>query len=426
MIVIGITGGSGSGKGYVCSLFAERGISSVNADEVYHRVSAPGMPCLAELVRVFGGGILQRDGSLDRPALSAIVFAPDASDKLARLNSITHKYVIAECERWLAERERAGDSAAIIDAPQLFESGLDRRCDIVVSVSADREQRIERIVQRDGIARKRAEARIAAQHDERFFAQHSDFVIDSGDGADVAAQVDRVIERITELLHGKAMKGSRPESGGAEYIACANAEKSAAVADGGDAPRKSVRARHVIIAALVLIALIAIVNLAVKMIGFYGRVTHPVLYSEQITRYADEYSVPEEIICAVINTESSFASDAVSPAGAIGLMQITKETFWWLMSKTGEELPVEELYDPDTNIRYGTLFLSLLYDEFGSWDIAFAAYNAGRTRVNGWLEDETVTQDGRLVNIPIEETAEYVVKVNKNIEKYRELLEENG
>lgn len=76
------------------------------------------------------------------------------------------------------------------------------------------------------------------------------------------------------------------------------------------------------------------------------------------------------------------------------------------------------------NIRYGTYFLSILYDEFGSWDTAFAAYNAGRSRVIGWLEDPDVSENGMLVNIPIKETREYVKRVNSGTEIYREIYKD--
>lgn len=110
----------------------------------------------------------------------------------------------------------------------------------------------------------------------------------------------------------------------------------------------------------------------------------------------------------------------------MGLMQITKETFWWLLSKNGEDISVDMLYDPETNIKYGTYFLSILYEEFGSWDTVYAAYNAGRSRVNSWLSDDEVTKDGKLVNIPYPETARYVKRVSGNVTEYRKLFEKYG
>lgn len=141
--------------------------------------------------------------------------------------------------------------------------------------------------------------------------------------------------------------------------------------------------------------------------------TYPQKYSESVARYAEEYDVPEAVIYAVIKTESGFVPDAVSPKGAVGLMQITPDTFDWLCTKTGEEPNALLLYEPDTNIRYGTYFLSLLHNEYKAWDTVFAAYNAGRGRVNSWLKSEEYNNNGRLKNIPYEETADYVKKVEK-------------
>ena len=177
---------------------------------------------------------------------------------------------------------------------------------------------------------------------------------------------------------------------------------------------------------LIVLAAAALINLALQMRSFYTRVTHPLLYEEYIEKYSEQYSVPKEIVCAVINTESSFDSSALSGAGAMGLMQITKETFWWILSKNGEDISVDMLYDPETNIKYGTYFLSILYEEFGSWDTVYAAYNAGRSRVNSWLSDDEVTKDGKLVNIPYPETARYVKRVSGNVTEYRKLLEKYG
>ena len=182
-------------------------------------------------------------------------------------------------------------------------------------------------------------------------------------------------------------------------------------------PRRT-PARIAIASVLIVLALVALINLAVRSPELIDNVTHPILYAELIDEYSGEYGVPPEIICAVIETESSFRADAVSGAGAMGLMQITRETFWWLLTKAGEDMDVDRLYEPEINIRYGTYFLSLLYEEFGDWDTVYAAYNAGRSRVHGWLDDPDITKDGKLVNIPITETAEYVVKVRKSAEKY--------
>lgn len=148
----------------------------------------------------------------------------------------------------------------------------------------------------------------------------------------------------------------------------------------------------------------------------------PEQYADIITKYSREYGVPESVIYAVIRSESGFDSSATSGAGAIGLMQIMPETFDWLLSKTHDGYEIGMLYDPDTNIKYGTLLLQyLFYQKYNNWESVYAAYNAGFARVDGWLADPACSKDGKLTDIPIEETKNYVSKVSDAVEKYKEL-----
>lgn len=180
-----------------------------------------------------------------------------------------------------------------------------------------------------------------------------------------------------------------------------------------------------ILGILVVAALVA--TLWERVDDAFLRKTYPQKYAESVEKYAAEYDVPESVVYAVIKTESGFTPDAVSSKGAIGLMQITPDTFDWLCSKTGDEANALLLYEPDTNIRYGTYFLSLLHNEYKAWDTVYAAYNAGRGRVNSWLASEEYNNNGRLKNIPYEETASYVKKVEKAQSVYSRLYYgENG
>lgn len=180
-----------------------------------------------------------------------------------------------------------------------------------------------------------------------------------------------------------------------------------------------------ILGILVVAALVA--TLWERVDDAFLRKTYPQKYAESVEKYAAEYDVPESVVYAVIKTESGFTPDAVSLKGAIGLMQITPDTFDWLCSKTGDEANALLLYEPDTNIRYGTYFLSLLHNEYKAWDTVYAAYNAGRGRVNSWLASEEYNNNGRLKNIPYEETASYVKKVEKAQSVYARLYYgENG
>lgn len=154
----------------------------------------------------------------------------------------------------------------------------------------------------------------------------------------------------------------------------------------------------------------------------FDRKAHPREYSEYVNRYAVEYGVPEHIIYAVVKTESNFRSDARSPSGALGLMQLTPDTFDWLMLHLKGNYEVGMLYDPETNIKYGTYFLSYLYREFGLWDTAWAAYNAGVARVKEWQKNgDYADENGVLTAIPYKETREYVEKVKKTSQIYERL-----
>ena len=176
---------------------------------------------------------------------------------------------------------------------------------------------------------------------------------------------------------------------------------------------------------LTVFVLAAIVAGALFVYSFlvkkYENEMYPRLYGDIVSGCAEVYAVPEHIIYAVIRTESGFDEYALSSKGAVGLMQITPDTFNWLLSKTGESLITDDLYKPDINIRYGVYFLSMIYSEFGDWRTAYAAYNAGMTRVRGWLDDPELTQNGKLVNIPFNETSNYVERVADAADTYKRL-----
>lgn len=153
----------------------------------------------------------------------------------------------------------------------------------------------------------------------------------------------------------------------------------------------------------------------------YDLASHPRDYREYVEKYAEMYKVPQAVCYSVIKCESGFDSTAVSSAGAIGLMQIMPDTFDYLCSLVGEEHETGLLYEPQTNIRFGVFYLSVLYERFGKWETAFAAYNCGPSRVAEWIESGMVDDGGNLTEIPIAETANYVERVTAAIEKYEKL-----
>lgn len=154
---------------------------------------------------------------------------------------------------------------------------------------------------------------------------------------------------------------------------------------------------------------------------------YPKRYNEYVERYCGEFHVEEPLVYSVIKNESGFDADAGSDAGAQGLMQIMPETFDWLQTKLDGDVThsTDELKDPGTNIKYGTYLLSFLKDRYQSEDTAIAAYNAGFTIVDEWLEDSQYSDDGvHLKYIPYEETENYVKKVTDAKAKYQEIYYE--
>lgn len=160
--------------------------------------------------------------------------------------------------------------------------------------------------------------------------------------------------------------------------------------------------------------------------------THPKKYEEYVTKYSQEYNIPEDVIYATIKVESGFDPNAISSAGARGLMQMMPSTFEWLTGDEhlGEHLLPVMLFDPEVNIRYGTYYLKYLYTKFDhNWNTVAAAYNGGEGNVAKWLADERYSDgNGNLTDFPdaFSETENYVKKIAKERQNYIELYYENN
>lgn len=157
----------------------------------------------------------------------------------------------------------------------------------------------------------------------------------------------------------------------------------------------------------------------------YGVLTYlyPQKYKQYIEKYAAEYYIEPELIYAIVKCESNFKAESVSHAGAIGLMQITPETFKWAAQRAGDNTLTENsIYDAVTNIKYGCYIFSLFSKEFGNSETALACYNAGRGNVLKWLDNKEYSDDGIILKeIPFKETKEYVKKVINTAKIYKTL-----
>lgn len=183
--VIGVTGNIACGKSTVLRALADLGAATIDADRVYHDLIAPGRPLNDALVARFGPSIRSADGSIDRRALGAIVFADPAA--LADLDRLTHPAVRQEVLR----RIDASDAAVVaIDAVKLVESGFDRFCDAVWLVECTPEQQLERLMHRNALTAEEARRRIAAQPAlEPKRAAASVIIDNSGDEAETRVRI---------------------------------------------------------------------------------------------------------------------------------------------------------------------------------------------------------------------------------------------
>jgi len=183
MLNVALTGNIAAGKSAVAALFRQWGATVLDADEIVREVQAPGSPVLQRIAERFGPSVLRPDGSLDRPGLRRVVLSePDA---LAALNRIVHPAVQVRRTELMAEAAARGDRLVVSDIPLLFEAANPNEFDVIVLVDAPEALRLERIVERRGLARSEALKMIRAQMPAAEKRARSDFVIEN-DG-DLAA-----------------------------------------------------------------------------------------------------------------------------------------------------------------------------------------------------------------------------------------------
>lgn len=173
--VIGLTGQTGAGKSSVSKIIRSQGITVIDCDAVSREVVANEKGCLADMALEFSIAILNMDGTLNRKRLAEIVFGD--SKKLERLNALIFPYIRSYIKDKLELLEAQGERVVVLDAPTLFESGIDADCDSVISVIASEALRLNRIVVRDHLTDEEARRRIAAQHKDSFYTTRSQIVI---------------------------------------------------------------------------------------------------------------------------------------------------------------------------------------------------------------------------------------------------------
>lgn len=192
MKILGLTGGSGTGKSAACTAFARLGCGVIDADATYRTLCDTCEPMLKEIQNVFGD-VFSTDGKLDRKKLGAIVFVD--AQKLQQLNAITHPYIRQAARDAFAAYSKRGCLLCIYDAPVLFEGQMETLCDKTCAVLAARNTRIARIVARDAITEEYAALRIDAQKDDAFYRERCDYVVQNDADLDTLyTQVRKIYE----------------------------------------------------------------------------------------------------------------------------------------------------------------------------------------------------------------------------------------
>ena len=196
MIVIGITGGIGTGKSTAADYLVEKGFALIDADQIGRDLTAEGQPLLEKIEAMFG--CVSHDGSvgnglvLDRKAMADLVF--NDNEIRQRYDRLVHAEIIAQIDSRIARLRETDARGILLDAPLLFEAKIDDRCDAVILVTADLDIRISRVILRDGADEEKVRDRISSQMSDAEKAQRADFVVDnSGKPEEMFRQLDEII-----------------------------------------------------------------------------------------------------------------------------------------------------------------------------------------------------------------------------------------
>jgi len=199
VLKVGLTGGVAAGKSVVCEMFAALGARVIQADKIAHQLMQPGEEVYQEVVRHFGPGILNPDGSVNRSRLAGEAFGSDSKpSRVQELNQIVHPTVIQRQEDWMEQvGKREHDAIAIVEAALILEAGAAKRFDRMLVVTCRPEQRVQRWSQRFKVdeqsAQREVTRRMAAQLPDDEKIRAADFVIDN------SGSLDETNEQVKEI-----------------------------------------------------------------------------------------------------------------------------------------------------------------------------------------------------------------------------------
>lgn len=194
MKVLGITGGIGAGKSSVTRFFADLGAEIVDADKIAREILEPDKEGYFQVIEAFGKEILSGDGTINRKALAQIAFA--SKESISKLNNITHPLVFKEMKKRIEESKKA---LVCLDVPLLFSCDFPIGCDKTLAVIAQEEERIKRVMDRDGMTREMVVARISKQLPDDVLIEKADYYIDNnGNMESLRIKVEKIFKQVME------------------------------------------------------------------------------------------------------------------------------------------------------------------------------------------------------------------------------------
>lgn len=197
MKIIGITGSSGSGKTTLSQILNERkDVKLIDADKVVKEMSIPGTEYLKEIEKSFGKEILLEDGNLNRKLLGKKIY--NEKEALEKLNKLTFKYVVNEILNRIKKSKEEQIQFLIIDAPLLFEAGLEKNCDYVVVLVAKEELKIQRICERDNIDEQTARSRLRIQHQDSYYTEKADYIIENNENCNLKNEINVLLGMLVD------------------------------------------------------------------------------------------------------------------------------------------------------------------------------------------------------------------------------------
>lgn len=195
MKILGVTGSSGSGKTTLSNILSKRkDVKIIDADKIARQISQIGNDYLLAIKNTFGKDVFLEDGNLNRKALAEKIYT--SSEALEKLNILTFDHVVKEIICEIENTKDRNIKYIIIDAPLLFESELDKRCDYTLSLIANKELKIQRICARDNITEETAQKRLSIQQTDEFYKKNSDFIIENNEDCDLKLEIEKIFKKI--------------------------------------------------------------------------------------------------------------------------------------------------------------------------------------------------------------------------------------